>query len=198
MSPVLDAFETYLIVLNVVTFLLHAVDFWLCRLTGEERISHAFLGVLAVAGGPAGALLAFLLWDRRTVKANAWHHVVVASAFLVWCTVVAFVYVTPFDPQTFVTNLTSRHTALAAYLVCVNAITLVLFGIDKLRAVQDRWRIREAVLLGFSLAGGSVGGLLGMATFRHKIRSPQFRYGLLTMLAAQLVALAWLVNAGLV
>ncbi len=53
---------------------------------------------------------------------------------------------------------------------CASAIALLLFGIDKLRAKCRAWRIRESVLLGITLLGGSVGALLGMTLFRHKTR----------------------------
>ena len=62
---------------------------------------------------------------------------------------------------------------LMAY-AAVSLITLILYGIDKLKACLGAWRIPERVLLGFSFFGGAVGGLLGMNLFRHKIRKWYF------------------------
>lgn len=47
-------------------------------------------------------------------------------------------------------------------------------GIDKLSAILNKHRIREATLLTLSLLGGSLGGFLGMFIFRHKIRKHYF------------------------
>lgn len=47
-------------------------------------------------------------------------------------------------------------------------------GIDKLSAILNKHRIREATLLTLSLLGGSLGGFLGMFIFRHKIRKYYF------------------------
>lgn len=52
----------------------------------------------------------------------------------------------------------------------ISFITLVLYLIDKIRAMNGDWRIPEKVLLGFSFFGGAVGGLIGMLLFRHKTR----------------------------
>lgn len=63
---------------------------------------------------------------------------------------------------------------LIIYLIAVNAITFLTYGADKLKAVKNLWRIPEAVLLSLAFIGGSLGALLGMAAFRHKIRKPKF------------------------
>jgi uncharacterized membrane protein YsdA (DUF1294 family) len=64
---------------------------------------------------------------------------------------------------------------LLVYILCFcSIITFVLFGLDKSRAVNHRWRIRESTLLLASLFGG-IGGLLGMLFFHHKTRKWKFR-----------------------
>ena len=52
----------------------------------------------------------------------------------------------------------------------ISAITLFLYGWDKLCAIRRKWRVRESVLLLLALAGGSVGALAGMLLFRHQTR----------------------------
>ena len=64
---------------------------------------------------------------------------------------------------------------LLIYILCFcSIITFVLFGLDKSRAVNHRWRIRESILLLASLFGG-IGGLMGMLLFHHKTRKWKFR-----------------------
>ena len=62
------------------------------------------------------------------------------------------------------------QTVLWSYLICINIITIAVYGIDKRSAVRGKWRIRVSTLLGLAAAGGSVGALLGMHLFHHKTR----------------------------
>ena len=61
-----------------------------------------------------------------------------------------------------------------AFTIIMSAVTFILFGMDKMRAKQKRWRIPEAVLLFFCLMMGGIGGLAGMFFFHHKTRHPSF------------------------
>ena len=83
---------------------------------------------------------------------------------------------------------------LVVYLLIVNVATLLAFGADKLRAIQRRRRIRENTLLALSLAGGSLGGIIGMHVFRHKTRKARFSMGLLLMLLLQAAIISLLIN----
>jgi len=69
------------------------------------------------------------------------------------------------------------QTVLWSYLICINIITIAVYGIDKRSAVRGKWRIRVSTLLGLAAAGGSVGALLGMHLFHHKTRKKKFTIG---------------------
>mgnify|MGYP003294514350 FL=1 len=58
---------------------------------------------------------------------------------------------------------------LAAYAV-ISLIAFVLYFADKKKAQKNKWRIKEATLLGFGFFGGAVGALLAMKIFRHKTK----------------------------
>ena len=45
------------------------------------------------------------------------------------------------------------------YILAVNGITFLAFGLDKYKAVHHRFRIREATLFTLALLGGAAGGL---------------------------------------
>ena len=64
------------------------------------------------------------------------------------------------------------------YLIIINIITFILFAVDKFRAMNKQWRIRESVLLGSSIIGGALGGLISMYTFRHKTQTAILKYGM--------------------
>lgn len=82
---------------------------------------------------------------------------------------------------------------IVLYLVFINVLTFLLYGIDKWKAKRARWRIPESVLLGLAAVGGSVGAWLGMRVWRHKTQHKKFRYGVPAILLAQIVLLVWAV-----
>ena len=82
------------------------------------------------------------------------------------------------------------------YLALINVLAFVLFGIDKYKAQHDRWRIREATLIGIAVIGGSVGAWLGMLLWHHKTQHLKFRFGLpLILLLHLLVAITLYLKA---
>ena len=86
-------------------------------------------------------------------------------------------------------NFIIENKWLLIYLLIINVITFALFAVDKWKAVHGRWRIRTTMLMGFALAGGTVGGLLAMYAFRHKTKTRSFTVGLPVMLVVQVVVL---------
>ena len=81
---------------------------------------------------------------------------------------------------------------LEIYLIAVNLITFVIFGVDKLAAIKGRTRIRERTLLLLAFIGGSIGGLSAMYLFWHKIRKLKFKLGVPLMLVLHIVAVLYL------
>ncbi len=72
------------------------------------------------------------------------------------------------------------------YLCVINLVTLIAYGADKLAAIRGARRAREDRLLLLAAVGGSVGALIGMLLFRHKIRKPKFFLGVPVILGLQL------------
>ena len=67
-----------------------------------------------------------------------------------------------------VTNGIEMTEALLYYLIVINVVTFLVYGIDKWKAKQGSWRISEATLLILAIIGGSIGALLGMKIWHHK------------------------------
>ena len=82
--------------------------------------------------------------------------------------------------------------ALLYYLIVINIVTFVVYGIDKLKAKQGSWRISEATLLIFAVIGGSIGALLGMKIWHHKTMHKKFKYGLPLILIIQIILIGYL------
>lgn len=78
------------------------------------------------------------------------------------------------------------------YLIGINLLTFLLYGLDKAKARRGAWRIPEKVLLGCGLLGGTLGALAGMKLFRHKTRHWYFIAMNTAALLLQVVLVIWL------
>lgn len=76
-------------------------------------------------------------------------------------------------------------TVIIAYLLIINAVSFVVYGVDKYKARHQKWRIPEATLLTLAAIGGAAGALLGMVVFRHKTKHLHF------VLLVPLFVLVW-------
>ena len=107
--------------------------------------------------------------------------------------------------------------ALLYYLIVINIVTFLVYGIDKWKAVNQRgqsqtrlsyaerkqprpkvkakksmWRIREGSLLMLAILGGSIGTLLGMKIWHHKTMHKKFKFGLPLILIIQIILIGYL------
>ena len=87
------------------------------------------------------------------------------------------------------------QAGLYLYLICINMITIAVYGIDKRNAVHGKWRIRVSTLLTLAAVGGSAGALLAMHLFHHKTRKKKFTIGVPLMLLVQIALFFFLVKA---
>ena len=78
---------------------------------------------------------------------------------------------------------------IICYLLAVNIVTFLLYGIDKYKAKKGKWRISEATLLTMAAIGGSIGAWAGMRLWHHKTMHKKFKYGRPVIIILQ-VALA--------
>lgn len=70
--------------------------------------------------------------------------------------------------------LESLGLVLLILFVIWNIIGFSLFGIDKRRAVKQKWRISEATLIFFTVVGAGIGAFAAMRILRHKTQKPKF------------------------
>ena len=64
------------------------------------------------------------------------------------------------------------------YVLILNFVTMLVYGIDKFKATKGKWRIPESILLLLAVLGGSIGAWLGMRVWRHKTQHKKFKYGI--------------------
>jgi uncharacterized membrane protein YsdA (DUF1294 family) len=97
---------------------------------------------------------------------------------------------------------------LLYYLLGVNLLTFLAYGLDKWKAVRNgrrsggkahrndnlSRRIPEASLLLLAALGSSPAALVAMYLFRHKTLHKKFRYGVPAILLVQIAVVVWLLN----
>ena len=80
---------------------------------------------------------------------------------------------------------------LWSWLLCVNVMTFLFYGLDKSLARREGRRIPERVLLALTALGGTPLALLAMRVFRHKTIKRSFRVCLGVIVIVQLLAVGW-------
>ena len=81
------------------------------------------------------------------------------------------------------------------YLVVINVVAFVVYGVDKYKAKRGRWRTPEATLLGLAAIGGSIGAWLGMKVWHHKTMHKKFQYGVPLILIAQIALVVFILQS---
>lgn len=76
---------------------------------------------------------------------------------------------------------------LFAYLLIVNLVGFMVYGIDKKKAVNHQWRIPESTLILIAFWGGAVGCLGGMVYFHHKTKKTKFYIGVPAILVFHII-----------
>ena len=88
--------------------------------------------------------------------------------------------------------MNTLHSCLAYYLLGINAVTFIVYGIDKYKAKKAKWRIPEATLLLLAVLGGSIGAWMGMKVWHHKTKHKKFKYGIPAILLIQIAQMTYL------
>ena len=81
----------------------------------------------------------------------------------------------------------TRIQPYPAWLATWSVATFAAYAIDKSQARRHSWRLPENSLHGLAVAGGAIGGWVGMLGLRHKTRHPVFPLILAIALTAQVI-----------
>ena len=88
--------------------------------------------------------------------------------------------------------MNTLHSCLSYYLLAINAVTFIVYGIDKYEAKKAMWRISEATLLMLAVLGGSIGAWIAMRLWHHKTMHKKFKYGIPVILLIQIALIAYI------
>ena len=78
------------------------------------------------------------------------------------------------------------------YLIIMNIVGFLSMGVDKKRAKNGKWRIKEKTLFLVAIIGGSAGSVLGMNIFHHKTKHRVFAIGMPLILILQTIFILFL------
>ena len=88
---------------------------------------------------------------------------------------------------------TGEMNKLWIYIGTMSVLLFLVMGWDKLSAVREKRRVPEATLFLMAAIGGAPGGLLGMISFRHKIRKWYFGAGFILLALTWVGGVSWLI-----
>ena len=78
------------------------------------------------------------------------------------------------------------------YIAGINILTFFVYGIDKWKAKNNKWRISEATLLTLAVIGGSIGAWMGMRVWHHKTKHKKFIFGIPAIFIVQIALICFL------
>lgn len=83
---------------------------------------------------------------------------------------------------------------IVIYFIIINIAGLLIFYIDKKRAIKGKYRISEKSLFTVALLGGSLGAYFSMRKFRHKTKHWYFAYGIPCIIFIQVVGIGLIIK----
>ena len=177
MAPLIIILLVYPIVINIIGFIVSAIHYH------SKRLKDFDISVILVClfGGALGIMISTLFFEKEIVKDNLMSRVFLAVCLVIQLSIVFWIIGLGLNSNLFVLII------LFPYLVIINIITFIVFGIDKKRAEEEKWRLKNKLLLGLAFIGGTVGALAAMRVFHHKTFKNYYTWGIPLMMLMHLV-----------
>lgn len=188
--------EYYFIGINVIGFACALISTFLYSYTEDGQID-IIMTIVATIGGSIGITLELLLLDRLLKKEVMMSRVYVLCMSVIQ--LIIFLYIEGFHAKEInlnIINFFDKYRLVLKYLVVINTVAIIAYGMDKLAAIEHRSRIRIVTLLGIAIAGGSIGALIAMYAFRHKTHKDYFVIGVPLILITQNIVIFYCMNLG--
>ncbi len=180
----------YLIVVNIVSFILYTINHLLYKYTESKNIDK-LITIFSFAFGSFGILIGYFIFDRDFEKRVLMSRIFLFSITISQLIILIFI----FDLKTYFQILKLlRNKYFIYYLFLINIITFILFGFDKYNALHQKKRVSNLSLLFFSFIGGSIGAVIAMKNFRHKTKKDYYVIGLKYIIVMQVLFLILVIN----
>ena len=190
----LGIFETYIIIINIIGFILYCINILLCKHTKHKQ-SNSLLMIISFLGGSLGIIITILLFDKEYVKDNMLSRVFIICMFIIQLILFLMLRVYDISKITFdILKFFNKYKIILVYLGIINFITFIVFALDKIKAISGKRRYKIVTLLGLCFIGGSIGGLLSMYIFKHKTNVNYFTWGIPIIMIMQVIVTIFLTN----
>lgn len=198
METFLDFLPWYLLIINLFSFALFTIDRLFHDITGKSLGPEWIFWISTIVGGSIGANLYFLLFFNKFETKGFTHNQIrgpkddytywrVFAIVMLIIHIIVFLWLYRIRIPVFINDMSLVYKVVVVYLAIINVITMIVFGIDKRKAVEGEYRIREIHLFLLAAIGGTIGGLIGMHLFRHKTSKMSFVRGFPLIFLAQVV-----------
>ncbi len=192
----LSTLHEYLLIINIIGLILYLINQVLYRFTASGQID-LLVTIVCLLGGSIGVLIPVLIMHRKLNKDN--EQILMSSVFLYCIIPIQIIIYLIIRNGVFsiqlskITNFFKDNKWLLTYLLIINVITFITYGIDKLLAIKEKSRIKIISLLFLSFIGGEIGGFIAMKLFRHKINKDYFSVGLPLIFIMHIVILIYMI-----
>ena len=190
----LGLIEYYFLGINIFGFVLAIISTLLYCYTANGQID-IILTIVATIGGSLGIVLESLLIDRLLAKCVMLSRVYAVCMGVIQ--LIIFLWLEGFHAQEInfaIVDFFEKNKILLMYLLVINGVAFLLYGLDKWLAIEHKSRIRIVTLLLVALLGGSIGALIAMYVFRHKTRKIYFTIGVPLILIMQIIVIFYAMN----
>lgn len=197
----MGTFEIYLIAINIIGALATGVNYYLYSHTPDKSIDPV-ITVLLFLGGSLGIFIVTVINDIKIKYTSKENKQLLMSRIALVCFLVIQVIIVLIvegviseDISVSFWRFIRSHKVFMIYLIAINIITAIVYGVDKANACKGRWRVPNNVLIALAFIGGSIGALIAMYLFRHKTKKIYFKIGIPLIIITQIVVLFFVMNA---
>ena len=173
----------------------------LYRFTEDSSIDF-IVTFCSTLGGSLGVIISLLMFERllfsKHKKDIMMSRVYVVCMFIIQ--IVVYLYLRGYHIKGLNLDFIQfflNNKIISFYLIIINLISFIAFGIDKEFAKRRMNRIRIVTLLFLALIGGSIGALCGMFSFKHKTSIDYFMIGVPLIICAQVAVIFYLMNSNI-
>ncbi len=187
----MDYFIIYLFIINILSFMINSLDIYL-YLNKHKQLKY-IVEIFIILGGVIGVIISMFFFDRHINKRTLFKKLLALCFTIIEIIILIYFYgPNHINHRLLFLQFLNKNIVLFIYLLFINSITFFIYALDKKRAVNDQWRIKEVTLLGLSLIGGSLGALLAMYSFKHKTKKFYFCFLVPLMLFGHIILVNYL------